>query len=195
MRKLNKETGEMEPVFTEKNIYDGLNVPNIGIFFKTPFNHDTNAESDRTGLACADPSLTKQEFKEDADINNIIARFQQTNELPPIPLPEHFMDIRNRQTYLQVQEHMAEANAIFYKLPAQLRAEHLNDPARWADAVVKAVEAGDLEKARKLGIDEPEPKPFVKPKETASGGTPAPAPSKGAPGAPKAPDGAQSETE
>lgn len=143
--------------------------------FKTPWNHDTNFESQRTAIYCNDPSLTKQEFKEDADINVLIERFMRGGDLPPPVLPEHFTDLSGRPTYFEMQTKVAEANATFYKLDAELRAEHGNDPTRWADAVVKAVEAKDGDKLLKLGLTLEAIKP-----QTPEGGTP---PSPATPGA------------
>ena len=42
--------------------------------------HD--ALSFSSGLACDDPSLTQQQFKEESDINNIVDRFMKTGHLP-----------------------------------------------------------------------------------------------------------------
>lgn len=49
-------------------------------FFKTPYNHDTNAESDASGLECKDPSLAQQHFKDECDINVLFARYLETGE-------------------------------------------------------------------------------------------------------------------
>lgn len=132
---------------------DGEIVDKEWPMWKTPFNHDTNFESDRTATYCKDPSLTKQEFVEDADINNILARFAKTGEPPPLALPEHFADVSQRKTYFDMNTQLAEANRMFYSLPPELRAEHLNDPARWADAVSKAAAQGDGDALSTLGID------------------------------------------
>lgn len=172
---------------------DGSIVENITPMFKTPWNHDTNFESERTGLYCNDPSLTKQEFKEETDINVILERFMRTGEPPPMPLPEHFTDISGRQSYYEMQTKLATANESFYLLPANQRAEFQNDPTRWADAVVAAVDAGDRERLKELGIDVPPAKPQEAATATpAGGGTPAPtappappaAPTSGAPNGP-----------
>lgn len=120
--------------------------------WKTPYNFDTNFESERTALYCADPSKTKQEFKDETDINVILARFTRTGETPPVILPEHFADLTNRTTYFDMASAAADANELFYLLPASTRAEHLNDPTRWADAVVQALEQGNRESLEKLGI-------------------------------------------
>jgi hypothetical protein len=121
--------------------------------WKTPYNHDTNFESDRTATYCKDPSLTKQEFVEEADINNILARFLKTKEVPPMALPEHFTDTTGKLTYFEMEMKLAETSAMFYSLPAATRAEHQNDPTQWADAVVQAVQQGNGDALDDLGID------------------------------------------
>lgn len=142
--------------------------------FKTPHNHDTRLESQRTAIYFRDPSLTKQEFVEETDINVILERFMKTGQPPPLTLPEHFLDVTNRSTYYDFAQAAAEANHLFYMLPAKQRAEFLNDPTRWADAVVQAVEAGDKDTLRNLGIavnEKPQEPTSATP---AGGGTPAP---------------------
>lgn len=173
---------------------DGSLVENKTPQWKTPWNHDTNFESDRTGLYCKDESLTKQEFKDETDINIIIARFLRTNEPPPMPLPEHFMDLTGRTSYFEMQSQIAEANESFYSLPANKRAEFLNDPTRWADAVVGAVDAGDRQALAELGIavpPEPQEPSTATPAREASPapGAAAAAPAAPASGAPNAPPG------
>lgn len=163
--------------------------------WKTPFNHDTNFESDRTALYCPEESLTKQEFKESSDINVILDRFMRTQELPPMALPEHFADTTTQLTYHEAQTRLAEANAMFYRLDAQTRAEFLNDPSRWADAVVQAVQRQDADTLEKLGIDLAEEKAKAAAKsDPPSGDTPAPKTAKAAAEAAKD-SGTESKTE
>lgn len=162
--------------------------------FKTPYNHDRDFESERTGLFCKDPSLTKQEFKEESDINVILERFMRGGDAPPPVLPEHFMDLTGRTNYFDMATKIAEANRIFYLLDARTRAEHLNDPTRWADAVVKATETGDRDGLRALGLDVPPEKPQEPPEgRSKPGATPAPdkpiAASEAPKGAPKTDSG------
>lgn len=158
--------------------------------FKTPYNHNREFESKRVATYCQEPSLTKQEFKEDADINVILKRVLRTGETPPIVLPEHFADLTGRTNYFEMASKIADANSAFYMLDAKLRAEHLNDPARWADAVVTALEQGNADQLEKLGI------PIEKkPQEQATGstppgGTPAPGSGNAQPAAPTAATGA-----
>lgn len=147
--------------------------------WKTPWNHDTNFESDRTALYCKDESLTKQEFKDETDINIILQRFLRTGEPPPMPLPEHFADTSGKTSYFEMASKVAEANDRFYLLPAEKRAEFANDPNRWADAVVTAVETNNRDQLAELGFEIPPP--------TATGTPPAPGEASPAPTAPTAP--------
>lgn len=121
--------------------------------WKTPYNHDTNFESDRTAHFSNELSKTKQEFVQEADINTIMNRVLKLGEVPPIVMPEHFLDLTTRKTHFEMQEAIAETNAMFYTLPANIREKHLNDPARWADAVVNATNARDGAALDELGID------------------------------------------
>lgn len=129
-----------------------MQIPNIGIFFKTPFNHDTNKESDRTGLKCEDTSLADQSFKEEVDINNIMDKVKAGAQLP-VTLPEHFGDAFQIPTLLEARTRIAENNATFYKLAPELRAEFLNDPSRWETSVAAAVANNDLDELERYGID------------------------------------------
>lgn len=180
-------------VMPDGEILPDLTVPKTGIFFKTPYNHDRDIESARTGLYCNDQSLTKQEFAEEVDINVIINRYLKTGEPPPMPVPEHFMDTSTKPTYFEMQQRIAEANANFYKLPPDLRAQHQNNPEIWADQVVKALAKKDGDTLLELGIDlqaRPTEKAVQTP--TPPAGTPAAGPESGASDAPKkAPSGAK----
>ncbi|WNK15041.1 MAG: internal scaffolding protein [Microvirus sp.] len=131
-------------------------------FFKTPYNHDTDAESDRTGLACKDPSLTLQSQSEEANINTIVRRFGLTGELPI----EHqrqaeYLDLTNEPNdFTDMQINLAQARARFYELPAVRRADYLNNPAKWLEDVNSAIDRGDRDTLRAMGVQiEPAPKP------------------------------------
>lgn len=174
VRKLNKETGELEEMETPPKL-----------FWKTPFNHDTNAESDRVALTCHDESLARQEFVEESDINVMLERFQRTGQLPPMALPEHFIDISDKLTYKEIEERLAEANAVFYNLPPDIRYASSNSPALWSDQVMKALAKGDGDRLVELGLARDEKlaakaPPRPEPANPPGGATPAPPDPKGA---------------
>ena len=151
-------------------------------FFKTPHNHDTNAETKRTGLVCLDPSLTDQSFKEDADINNIIERIRKTGQFQPV-LPEHFGDGTQIPSLFEARSRIAESNATFYNLAPSVREQFQNDPGRWESYVLASLKAGNREAVIAMGIQLPEP-PEAPQEGTPAPGAPAPAPAAPAAGEP-----------
>lgn len=112
--------------------------------FKTPFNHNTQAESAKGGQVNREPTKTQQHQAEEADINTIVRRFGVTGQLPQVPLPpslEEFADIFDMQTALNV---MAQAKASFMGLPADVRAAFNNDPAYFVSTVDTMLTDDDL---------------------------------------------------
>lgn len=132
-------------------------------FFKTPFNFDTDAESDRTSTRCKDPSKAQQHQLEEADINTIVKRFNITGQLPQIPLPPpiaEFGEIFDFQTAMTV---VNQAKLAFGALPATVRATFNNDPHAYVAYVDAAIEAGDLDQLRKWGVAVPAADPAPPP--------------------------------
>lgn len=141
----------MKTITEDGEIID-TNCDECVVFFKTPYNHDRDAEAKRTALYCKDPSLTDQSFKEEVDINTIIERVMQGQELP-VSLPEHFGDQAAIPTLYEARSRIAENNATFYNLAPDIRAEFLNDPGRWEDQVRKDLAAGNLANLDRMGLD------------------------------------------
>ena len=97
-------------------------------FLRTPYNYDTMAVSNETGLKCDDVSLAQQNFKDECDINNIMERFGLTGELPSNPLPSQYGDFSGVLDYHSALNAVLAAQDSFLELPAQLRARFDNDP-------------------------------------------------------------------
>ncbi len=105
----------------------------IGVFCRTPYNYDTDAESNRTGLACEGPSKTQQQFKDEADINVIVERFLKSGEIPqqtPFPQQTEFVESFDFQTSMNV---IVQAERSFMELPAKVRARFQNDPQQFME--------------------------------------------------------------
>lgn len=125
------------------------------IFVRSAFNYDADSASLESGLTCEDESLTRQSEAGDADINTIVRRFGVTGQLPVVPMPpaiDEFADVFDFQSALEV---MARARASFALLPAEVRSRFENDPGRFVGFVDGAIEAGDLEELRKMGLAVP----------------------------------------
>lgn len=106
------------------------------------------------------PSRTKQEFKEDADINVIMRRFAKTGVLPQMqhqtPRYVDAAEMPDLQTALHI---IQDAQKHFMSLPANVRKEFDNDPMKYVEFAQKPE---NIEKLREWGLapkPEPEPKP------------------------------------
>lgn len=142
---MNKDTGEI-------------------VFLRTPYNYDADQVSIETGLHCTEPSMAKQEFKEETDINTIVERFGATGELPPaIPFPteQDFTETYDFQSAMNV---IVEARESFMTMDAKTRARFNNDPQRFMEFIH---DGNNADEAIKMGlaikVPEPEKKPEEKP--------------------------------
>lgn len=79
-------------------------------------------------LKCDDPSLTQQQFADDADINVMMARFGVTGQMPaPLRLPS-YGDFSSANDFRSAMELVSDARNEFMSLPADIRARFGNDP-------------------------------------------------------------------
>lgn len=99
-------------------------------FLRTPYNYDTDAASNESGLHCEDASLTQQHFKDECDINNILRQFNITGLLPESALSPRYGDFTGVVDYHTALNQVIAAEDEFMSLPADLRARFKNDPAQ-----------------------------------------------------------------
>ena len=99
-------------------------------FFRTPYNYNTNAASDESGLHCEDATLTQQHFKDETDINNILRQFNITGQLPEKTLEPRYGDFTGVLDYHSALNAVIASQDQFMALPATLRARFENDPAK-----------------------------------------------------------------
>lgn len=95
--------------------------------------------------------VTVQSFKDQVDINKIVARFGLIGDVaPPRAVgPENFGDFTGAVDYREAVTRVVEAQQSFNQLPAELRAKFDNDPAKFLEFVH---ESDNVEEAVKLGI-------------------------------------------
>lgn len=99
-------------------------------FLRTPYNYDTDAASNESGLACEEPSLAQQHFKEECDINTILTKFNVTGLLPEAPLSPLYGDFTGIGDYHSALNAVIAAQDEFDALPAQIRSRFDNDPEK-----------------------------------------------------------------
>jgi len=117
--------------------------------------------------------MTKQSFKDECNINKIMAKFQRTGVLNHYAKHQHqYGDIPAIQ-YADALNIIADANSMFEELPSTVRAQFENDPAKFLEF---AENPDNLDKMRDLGLaipaspDAPEAPPKAsKPKTKGEG--------------------------
>jgi len=105
------------------------------------------------GIDCSDvPSMTKQSFKDECDVNNIMARFERTGVLDYInENAAQFGEVPalDFQTAMNI---VAKGNSLFEQMPGAQRAAFENDPVKF----LAFMEDGrNRDKAIELGLIDP----------------------------------------
>jgi len=103
------------------------------------------------------PSRTKQSFKEEANINNIMHQYIQTGVMPSGRHQLQFGDFTSPDQYADLLNRVLEARQDFDTLPSDIRDRFANSP----EQLIKFMSNPDNEaEAIKLGlIPDPNPDP------------------------------------
>ncbi len=108
-------------------------------------------------LDCSDlPSLTRQEFADECDINKLMAQYEKTGILPSSTNPgqPQYLDVSDIPDLAEAHAILQEATAAFMRLPATVRRDFDND----ALTFVKFAENPDnIEKLREWKLAPPLP--------------------------------------
>ena len=95
----------------------------------TVFRTCLNAVGKKEGIVIKSPSMTKQAFREECDMNRIMARYELTGQIEHVsskqPIYGDFSQFADYQTMLGKVNQAAEA---FEALPSELRKELKYDP-------------------------------------------------------------------
>lgn len=123
----------------------------------------------RQPIDLSGPGRVKQQFREESDINAIMARWRKTGILPSgtakVPM---YGDFSNADEYLTMSLKVMEAEASFKALPAAIRSRFDHSPA---ELIAFMDDPENLEEAIEMGIipdptPEPEPEPEPEPAPT-----------------------------
>ncbi|MEM1832092.1 MAG: hypothetical protein QXJ97_11255 [Desulfurococcaceae archaeon] len=91
------------------------------------------------------PSLTKQSFKQEADINSIIARWRKTGIIDHLnPSQPRYGDFSNIPSYDEALNTVIAAESAFMTLPARVRKRFDNDPGYFLEFVQDPKNASEL---------------------------------------------------
>ncbi|WNK14578.1 MAG: internal scaffolding protein [Microvirus sp.] len=102
------------------------------------------------------PSMTRSEFQDECDINQIMARFEKTGMVPvnSVGVPQYLDLTMTPDNLMQAMNLMVDAETSFMLLPAHVRKEFDNDPMRFVEF---ASAADNIERMREWGLAPPAP--------------------------------------
>lgn len=141
---------------------DGVQVGNafrVSKFRSGALEYDVDLASQETGLECRDQSLTQQHQKDEADINVLVERFGLVGKMPDpgsIVWPWTDVDVSEAQdlSLADMLEIVGEAGRAFHQLPAKVRGQFDNDPAKFETWLV---DPENRDQAIKYGLVMPPP--------------------------------------
>lgn len=119
------------------------------VFVRAPYNYDGDAVSDETGFRSDEPSMAQQQFKEQADINEIVRKFGVTGELPSNVRAPQYGDFTGIFDYHSAMNAVVAARESFEAMPGEVRARFNNDPAAFVDF---CSDEANRDEAKKLGL-------------------------------------------
>lgn len=120
---------------TRKSVidHDAMDGINVNPELRSGFNYDRDRVSLETGLRCEDPSLAKQSFADECDINTIVRRFNLTGQLPEGVHAPTYQDFEGVWDFQSAMNAVREAQESFDAMPAGIRARFHNDPQEFVE--------------------------------------------------------------
>jgi len=116
---------------------------------------------------CVGDDRTKQSFKEQCDINSIVAKGRARGFIEHInSRPAFYDDVSNVPSYQEALQIVIDADTAFMSLPAKVRERFGNDPGKMIDFIQ---DENNIKESRDLGLVKKEPEnvnvvqPEVKP--------------------------------
>lgn len=110
-------------------------------------------EHDRVQHVPVGPSMTRQEFQEECDINTLMSRYKATGVIPSVNgAAPRYLDLSDTPDLMTALNTMNEATEAFMRLPSDVRRTFDNDPAEF---VKFASDGENLDQMRKWGLAPP----------------------------------------
>lgn len=101
------------------------------------------------------PSLTQQSFKDETDINNIMAKYQKTGLIDHVN--EHgptYGDQPSAESFHHAMSLVADTKSMFEELPSSVRDDFENDPAKFLEFVADEDKRNALLQDKKINLDD-----------------------------------------
>lgn len=112
----------------------------MAIKFRKPYDPQVRHPQANYGV-----SLTKQQFKQECDINYILRKYQKTGLIDHVARYQgNYSDISDVPSYQDALNTVLEANLAFSTLPSSLRKRFSNDPEQFLSFVADPANAEEL---------------------------------------------------
>jgi phage internal scaffolding protein len=121
------------------------------VFYRSPHNYDLEEASNEAAMKPEEmgESLTIQSQRDEADINSIMKRYQQTGYFPQsmrLPTYEDYSEVQDYRSSLHA---VMEAQERFMEIPPEVRARFSNDPQQFLEF---ASNPSNINELRKMGL-------------------------------------------
>jgi len=118
--------------------------------YSSPFQSHYNKTNSYSLSFPPNSRWTKQSFKDECDINTIMARYQSTGEIPVInERAPQYLDVSSGFDFASMQAQIVQAQSLFNDLPSTLRNRFSNDPGAF---LAYCQDESNHEEMRKLGL-------------------------------------------
>lgn len=88
----------------------------------------------RVGQDPGGPSMTRQEFAEECDVNVLMERYEKVGGMfPANPAEPRYLDLTEVPDFQASMQMLIDAENAFMSLPAKVRREFDNDPAKFVE--------------------------------------------------------------
>lgn len=116
---------------------------------------DPKYKSSKYATPTVGVSMTKQSFKDECDLNKIIAKFRKAGLLDQLEAaPQMYADVSMYADYHQSLERVQNAREMFATLPADIRSDFHNDAGVFVEF---AANPDNEDEMRKMGLLPPLP--------------------------------------
>ena len=122
---------------------------NVHGMIRSAYTFDSDAVSNETALDCGDESVTQQCFKDECDINILLAKFAVTGQLPDNVRVPQYVDFEEAFDFQSSMNVIRAAEEAFNAMPAEVRDRFQNDPGRFLEF---ANDASNYDEALKMGL-------------------------------------------
>jgi len=101
-------------------------------------------KNNRVVCKSGNDARTKQSFKNECDINNIMAKYQKTGAINHVQNNQAHYGFADSVTFTESMNIVAKAQSMFNELPSSIRSKFRQDPAAFLDFVQDEANADEL---------------------------------------------------